>query len=47
MQKPFKADHSTTQAAGQAPEVEHIRFEDEHETESESVEFELRCRKCR
>lgn len=35
-------------AAGQAPEVEHIRFEDEHKTTTAtSNDYELRCRKCR
>lgn len=36
-----------SRACGQAPDADHIRFEDEHEADATAAEFELRCRKCR
>lgn len=43
----FEREIEMSRACGQAPEAEKIRFEDEHETNADAADFELRCRKCR
>ena len=45
----YRQELRLSQAAGQAPEADKIRFEDEQPSERDTLtnEFELRCRKCR
>lgn len=44
----YRQELAMSRACGQAPEADHIRFEDEHDQDaSETAEFDLRCRKCR
>ncbi|KAK5138339.1 hypothetical protein LTR08_003400 [Meristemomyces frigidus] len=43
----YQREIELSRACGQAPEVEKIRFEDEHARNAELADFELRCRKCR
>ncbi|KAF2809555.1 dual specificity protein phosphatase 12 [Mytilinidion resinicola] len=42
----FQREVELSRACGQAPDAEKIRFEDEHASQ-DSVDYELRCRKCR
>lgn len=43
----YQREVELSRAAGQAPEAEKIRFEDEHTSEVKDAAFDLRCRKCR
>ena len=43
----YQREIEFSRACGQAPEVEKIRFEDEHAQSADLADFELRCRKCR
>lgn len=43
----YQRDVDLSRAAGQAPEADKIRFEDEHPDAQATSELELRCRKCR
>ena len=43
----YQREIELSRACGQAPEVEKIRFEDEHAQRAGLADFELRCRKCR
>ncbi|KAK5114968.1 hypothetical protein LTR85_010006 [Meristemomyces frigidus] len=43
----YQREIELSRACGQAPEVEKIRFEDEHAQAEQTSDFELRCRKCR
>jgi dual specificity phosphatase 12 len=43
----YEREVELSRACGQPPDADKIRFEDEHDSSASSVEFELRCRKCR
>ncbi|RMY93160.1 hypothetical protein D0861_02044 [Hortaea werneckii] len=43
----YQREVELSRACGQAPEAEKIRFEDEHAQANASVDFDLRCKKCR
>lgn len=43
----YQREVEMSRACGQAPEVEKIRFEDEHVVEKKDGGFDMKCRKCR
>ncbi|KAK3113076.1 tyrosine protein phosphatase yvh1 [Teratosphaeriaceae sp. CCFEE 6253] len=43
----YQREVELSRACGQAPEAEKIRFEDEHVSEQDDADFEMRCKKCR